>query len=65
MFGPGIYDEVCTRVREETGATGIILVVFSGKEGNGFSCQASLEITLRLPAILREVADKIERDMSI
>jgi hypothetical protein len=64
-LGPGKYDEACTRVREETGAKGIILIVFGGQHGNGFSCQAPYDIQIRLPAILRDVADKIEGDFTI
>lgn len=61
-LGPGKYDDECTLVRAKLGAEGVILLVFEGKEGNGFSCQASPNITFRLPAILREVARQIEKD---
>jgi len=61
-IGPGKYDSLCTRVREETGAEGVILIVFGGKLGGGFSMQASPELTAATPAILRRVAADIERD---
>ena len=61
-LGPGKYDEEATLLRKKTGAEGIILIVFNGDKGNGFSCQASLGVTLRLPSILRELAEKIEAD---
>jgi hypothetical protein len=64
-LGPGIYDEECTLVREKTGAEGVILLVFKGAKGSGFSCQAPLDVTLRLPSILREVAEKIEKSVTI
>jgi hypothetical protein len=65
MLGPGKYNEATTRAREETGAEGVILIVFKGKHGNGFSCQAPFDIQIRLPAILRDVAEGIERDFSL
>lgn len=64
-IGPGKYDKQCARIREETGAAGIILIVFGGEAGSGFSMQASFEITLATPAILRQVADLIEADIAI
>jgi hypothetical protein len=57
-----MYDLWCTRVREETGATGVILIVFGGSIGTGFSMQAPPDLTLATPAILRQVADQIEAD---
>jgi hypothetical protein len=61
--GPGKYDEWCTAVRDETHAGAVILIVFQGEHGSGFSVQAPIEVTLRLPAILRDVAAEIERDL--
>ena len=58
--GPGKYDDLCTKVREEVGADGVILLVVNGKEGSGFSCQANLPLTLALPKMLRSIADEIE-----
>jgi hypothetical protein len=65
MLGPGKYDDETTLIREKLGAEGVILVVFKGKKGSGLSCQADLDVTLRLPAILREVAEKIEKGVTI
>jgi hypothetical protein len=67
-FGPGKYDDACTRLREEVGlsdgdAGGIIVIVIGGHLGNGFSCQADLETTLALPGILEDVARKMRGDM--
>jgi hypothetical protein len=39
------------------------LIVFGGEHGDGFSMQATLEHTLKLPQMLREIADKIELDL--
>ena len=59
-FGPGKYDRECTEIREKTKAHGVLLMVFGGVKGEGFSCQASPEITLSLPQILRCIANDIE-----
>jgi hypothetical protein len=61
--GPGKYDDLCTEVREKTEAEGVILMVFGGNEGQGFSCQLSPILTHMVPHLLREVADQIEEDM--
>jgi hypothetical protein len=62
-LGAGKYDDLCTQVRLAAGAAkGAIVIVFGGREGNGFACQADLETTLRLPELLRSMADSIERD---
>lgn len=63
MLGPGKYDDLCTRVREETKAEATILLVFNGNNGSGFSCQAPLDVTLSLPQMLRSMADQIEADI--
>jgi hypothetical protein len=66
MIGPGKYDDVCTRVREELGAQGVIVAVLGGPFGNGFSLQAtSAEITDALPGILRNMAGQIEADRKL
>ena len=62
MLGAGKYDQLCTYVREQAGAQGALLLVLGGTKGNGFSLQADLVTTLRLPEILRELATKIEAD---
>lgn len=62
MIGPGVYDNECTEVRLGTEAEGVILLVFGGRVGNGFSVQGPLEFHLRIPALLRAMADQIERD---
>ena len=60
MIGPGKYDEECTTAREATEAEGVILLVFNGSKGSGFSAQVSAELLLRIPAILHSVANQIE-----
>lgn len=63
-MGPGKYDEIATVAREAAGAQAVILIVLNGAHGSGFSVQAVGEdISTRLPALLRMVADGIERDL--
>jgi hypothetical protein len=62
MLGPGKYDDLCTEVREKTGAESVILLVFDDNNGSGFSCQMTLPILLRLPEMLRSMADQIEAE---
>jgi hypothetical protein len=61
--GAGKYDAVTTKVREETQAEGIILVIFGGNKGDGFSVQATSDILLDLPKMLRSIADQIAADL--
>lgn len=60
-LGPGKYDDETTEIRERLQAAGVVLVVFGGAKGNGFSCQATIGLTAALPAILREMANEIEQ----
>ena len=61
-IGPGRYNEVCNDVRKRTRAKGVILIVMEGDKGEGFEVQASLDILVKLPKLLRDVADQIEAD---
>jgi hypothetical protein len=62
MNGPGKYDELATHVRESAAAEGVVLVVFGGKRGHGMSVQATADLQRNLPAILRDLADRIARE---
>jgi hypothetical protein len=61
--GPGIYDQEVTDLMASTQASAIILHVFNGNRGSGFSVQARGDITAALPEILRQVADRIEESL--
>ena len=58
-LGPGKYDDLTTQVREQTHARGVILLVFDGDKGSGFSCQTDAIVLARLPAILEDIAKEI------
>lgn len=62
--GPGKYDDLATYVREQAKAEGVIVIVFDGDKGNGFSAQGSIEVMQAVPRVLRGVADDMERDLS-
>ena len=59
-MGPGKYDDLCSDVRIKSRAAGAVVLVFGGAKGDGFSAQMSLELTLRMPELLRYLADQIE-----
>ena len=62
--GPGKYDALATHVREQARARGVAVIVFAGHLGSGFSVQGDEEMTRRLPAMLRLMADDIEKDVA-
>lgn len=61
-IGPGKYDPECTEVRDKTQANGVVLMIFGGNRGHGFSVISDLETLLTLPKRLRYMADQIEKD---
>lgn len=61
MIGPGKYDHLLTKAREEAKATSAILIVIDGERGAGFWCQTSPALLFKLPTILRDVALQIEQ----
>ena len=76
--GPGKYDALATMVREQADADCVVVIVINGRLGSGFSIQAladvksgsgfpvhaTAEVTDRLPALLRGVADDIEATLA-
>jgi hypothetical protein len=68
-LGPGKYDAICTQAREQAEAEAALLVILGGNKGSGFSVQvqvhANMVLLRALPALLRDVADQIEKDSPI
>ena len=62
-LGPGKYDDLCTKARLAAKAEGTLLIVFGGNKGSGFSAQIPFELLVGVPAILRTVADEIEKSL--
>jgi molybdopterin synthase catalytic subunit len=63
MIGPGKYDALCSYVREQTKATGAIVIVMGGNHGDGFSAQTDALTLISLPKLLESVAAQIRADM--
>ena len=61
--GPGKYDDLATQVREAAEAPAVVVIVIKGNRGSGFSVQASADLTASLPALLRHIADEIDRSV--
>lgn len=59
---PGKYDTICTFARVSAAAKGAVLVIYEGSQGSGLSVQCDARLIKALPAVLRQVADDIERD---
>jgi hypothetical protein len=61
--GPGVYDDLCTAVRERAEAVFAAVVVIGGNRGSGFAVQRVPGVIPAhlLAAALREVADAIAR----
>jgi hypothetical protein len=64
MTGPGKYDPICTKAREDAKAGCALLIILDGEHGHGFSAQFTDHSYVELlPATLREVAKQIERNV--
>lgn len=59
-IGPGMYDTLCTVVREQAEARAAIVIVLNGNKGSGFSIQAHESVTpKKLADILQATVDAI------
>jgi len=63
-IGRARYDEACGEARMTTEAEGVLLIVFGGNKGNGFSAQIPQHLLMQVPEILRYVAEQIQKDLS-
>ncbi len=66
-IGPGKYDNLATIVRERSGAQAVIVAVFNGDKGSGFSVQVQPTVDLgplRIAEVLRAIADEIDKASS-
>lgn len=71
-IGPGKYDKLAEMCIATTNAKAVVVIVFEGNRGNGMSMKldltaefeiaGQLAIIKRLPGVLRNVADSIDRD---
>lgn len=58
--GPGKYDDWVTKIREETQARCVVLMVVDGNKGTSFCVQSHEDISIALPELLRDTASSIE-----
>ena len=64
MTGPGKYDDLCTAIRQVAQASAVVVIVFEGKHGNGFSVQTeSADLLQSLPKMLTVMAAEIQGDL--
>lgn len=62
-WGPGKYDGHATITREATQAKAVVLIVFGGTQGDGFSVQTvDPRLLLTLPELLEEIARQVRED---
>jgi hypothetical protein len=63
-IGPGKYDDVATMAIQMTQAEGVIVIIWNGKEGAGFSAQFSDPVLMgHIPEMLRNIADQLDSDV--
>lgn len=62
-YGPGRYDVICTALREELRAEGVVLLIAGSPAGSGFSVQGTPAFMVKLPQLLRDAADEAQRDL--
>lgn len=63
-WGPGKYDGHATLTREATQAKAVVLLVFGGTQGDGFSVQTvDPRLLMTLPELLEEIAQQVRADM--
>lgn len=65
-IGAGKFDGVATLVRNVTGARGVVVIIFDGIRGSGFSAQLP-DAAHHRPMVkaLRAVLEQMERDLGI
>jgi hypothetical protein len=59
----GTYDVEARALRENLEALCVAVFVAGGAKGDGFSVVGAEQVVRGLPAVLREVADKLERQL--
>lgn len=62
MYGPGKYSALCAQAMAESKAVACILITLGGELGSGFEVVGQPGVVLDIPALLREMADSIEKD---
>lgn len=66
-LGPGKYDELCSYVLEKSKGRAAVVIVVSGERGSGMGVKEDFSLAggryhvVRLPKVLRKIADEIEK----
>lgn len=60
--GGGKYDAEVEHVYASSGGAVALVIVLGGPRGAGFSCKGEVTEIMKLPSLLRTVADSIEED---
>lgn len=61
---PGIYDDLCTNLRQETDADAVIIIIVNGSRGNGISLQSlGTEPINQIPKLLERLIDQVRDDL--
>lgn len=67
--GPGKYDELCEYVLEKSKGKAAAVIIVDGPHGDGLSVMEGFSLAGgryhlgRLPKILREIADEVEKNL--
>jgi len=63
-IGPGKYDDICTVIREMTGASCAMIVIIDGTKGSGFSIQSHSTIlnSDNIATLLENIANQIREE---
>jgi hypothetical protein len=61
--GPGKYDGIADLVLATTLAEAVVVIIVNGRLGGGMSVKMSPEIAAKMPQLLRDAADEMERDL--
>jgi hypothetical protein len=62
-IGPGKYDDICSKIRQEVNAKGVVLLILGGDKGDGFSCQAEKHLLECLRLCLEQSAEAMKQDI--
>jgi len=63
--GGGMYEELCTEVRELTHALGAIVIVIKGDQGSGFAAQVPSHLRPAMADVLMQVAAKLKPTLGL
>lgn len=63
--GKGMYDDLCTEVRESANAEGAIVIVVNGDVGSGFSMQMPEHMKGVVAGVLEHVAEQLRGTASL